>query len=249
MRFTDDVAPVAGVCIAQARPIVSCMQNEQAETLHCTRPINTTFLLGPKWTPSPYALQVSACSEAKRLGQSRVPLHLVAGWLDATASPAICAFLNGQHAAGVCVHMFASRVQGLSPHQLTTGPHGDQRYVSRFDGSDPRKGSEAVEEEVWITSYHASGNMSNLSKMVAVVTRSPALSGSELIIGPWGHGGLTNYSPQKQSKDGGRSTFPQALHTIAFFDRVCGYHPAGRCCFVAPLRCCAQCSRQVLAEA
>ncbi len=29
-----------------------------------------------------------------------MPLHLVAGWLDATASPAICAFLNGQHAAG-----------------------------------------------------------------------------------------------------------------------------------------------------
>ena len=54
------------------------------------------------------------------------------------------------------------------------------------------------------------------------------LTGSELIIGPWGHGGLTNYSPQKQSKDGGRSTFPQALHTIAFFDRVCGYHPASR---------------------
>jgi len=57
-----------------------------------------------------------------------------------------------------------------------------------------------------------------------------ALPDSELIIGPWGHGGLTNYSPQKQAKDGGRSAFPQALHTIAFFDRVCGYHPAGRCC-------------------
>ena len=63
-----------------------------------------------------------------------------------------------------------------------------------------------------------------------------ALPGSELIIGPWGHGGLTNYRPQKQSKDGGRSAFPQALHTIAFFDRACGYHPSGRCCLAGLMR-------------
>jgi len=72
------------------------------------------------------------------------------------------------------------------------------------------------------------------------------LPGSELIIGPWGHGGLTNYSSQKQAKDGGRSAFPQALHTIAFFDRACGYHPAGRCCSVALLGSCRQGSSWLL---
>ena len=38
--------------------------------------------------------QVSACSAAERISESGIPLHLVAGWLDSTASPAIVAFVN-----------------------------------------------------------------------------------------------------------------------------------------------------------
>ena len=170
-----------------------------------------------------HAKQVSACSEAKRLAQSRVPLHLVAGWLDATASPAICAFLNGQQTAGACVRAsvgFRIFSDLLVPACRQLVPRGHlPLMVTQPATVLPKAAVSLVFECITGTS--------------AYLKTAFAVAGSELIIGPWGHGGLTNYSPEKQAKDGGRSSFPQALHTTAFFDRVCGYHPAGRCFSVA----------------
>ena len=58
-------------------------------------------------------------------------------------------------------------------------------------------------------------------------------AGSRLLLGPWGHGG--NLYCRLAERDATRSAFSQPLDCIAFFDRMCGYAPVGRCCLLCPL--------------